>query len=60
MKKAIWKSNKSKFKKWVGVGSYSVRRGDRHFVITNTNSGKTHVYESHEAAKKDGWFRIKL
>lgn len=36
-------------------GGYNVYRGDRHFVLTSLKDGKTRRYESHEAAKADGW-----
>jgi hypothetical protein len=40
-------------------GSYNVKRGNRHFTLTNLKSGKTRVYESPFAAKKDNWVYTK-
>lgn len=49
-----------KYKKWIAQGGYSKHSGDRHFILTDTLTGKTRVYESPEAAKhetKGGWIK---
>ncbi len=55
-KKATWINTRvKKFKSWVATGSYNVKRGNRHFILTNNKTGTTRVFESPEAAKKAGW-----
>lgn len=55
----LWVNTKfKKYKKWVARGSYSVKRGDRYYKLTNIN-GNTVVYESHESAKASGWQKFK-
>jgi hypothetical protein len=52
----LWVNGKKKgHKSWIARGSYNVKRGDRFFKLTDEVSGKTVVYESHQAAKADGW-----
>ncbi len=56
---SIWqnKSKKSGFGK--SVGSYGCDgNGDRHFVLTSVRSGRTRVYESPQAAERDGWYIV--
>lgn len=60
MKKArgsIWKNSSKRAGMVKSVGSYEFRKdGDRIFVLTAVKSGKTKVYESPNAAIRDGWF----
>lgn len=57
---AIWINTRfKKFGKWMAQGSYNLKRGDRHFILTDVNTKKTRVYESHEVAKRAGWEKKK-
>lgn len=57
----MWK-HKSKFKGRSFLGNYEFsRQGKRTLKLKDSVTGReTKPYSSHEAAKKDGWFRIKL
>lgn len=56
--KKIWKNNKKKKGYGISYGSYNLYRGDRHFILTPVNGGKTRRYESAAMAKADGWFEV--
>ena len=60
MKKAIWK-HKKKFKGRTFFGNAERdKQGRRDFKFVDTVTGReTKPYSSHEAAKKDGWIRVK-
>lgn len=56
---SIWanKSKKSGFSN--SIGSYDYHKsGDRFFKLTAIKTGKTRVYESPNAAERDGWFIV--
>ncbi len=63
---SIWqnKSKKSGFGKSRGAYGYSkgnepqIKDGDRYFILTSLRSGKTRVYESPQAAMRDGWYIV--
>lgn len=54
---SIWKNSGKRKGFSKSIGSYGYRKsGDRYFVLTALKSGKSRVYESPEAAKRDGWY----
>lgn len=52
---SIWKHPSKKKGFGMSIGAYSLKKGDRHFVLKPVNGGRTRVYESPQAAKNDGW-----
>ena len=54
----VWACTKKKAGYVRSYGSYNIYKGDRHFILTPVNGGKTRRYESHEAAKRDGWYLL--
>ena len=53
---SIWANEKvKKLKTWRAKGSYNVKRGNRHFILTNLKTGTTRAFESPEHAKAEGW-----
>lgn len=58
---SIWanKSKKKGFSQSTGSYGYS-KAGDRFFKLTAISTGKSRVYESHNAAMREGWFIVQL
>lgn len=54
---SIWKNSGKRSGFVKSHGSYEYRKaGDRMFVLTAVRSGRTKVYESPDAAERDGWY----
>jgi hypothetical protein len=54
----MWKKKKGS-KGGLYLGGYEFSRsGKRKFVLKNSKTGREASYDSHEAAKKDGWVRV--
>lgn len=57
---SVWANNSKKKGYSQSVGSYGYSKAkDRFFKLTSIKTGKTRVYESHDAAEADGWFIVK-
>lgn len=55
---AIWRNDKKALKKQRCQGTYKLFRGVRVYVLNDTiNPAKIHRFDSHEAAKKLGWYK---
>ncbi len=52
---AIWKHSSKKRGYGRSVGSYDLYKGDRHFILTPLNGAKRKLYDTPQAAIKDGW-----
>lgn len=57
--KSVWRNKKRFGLKATYRGSYGRKDGQRIFVLLSNQSDAQAVYESHEAAKKAGWEKLK-
>jgi len=46
------------YNKWQAKGSYSTWRGDRHFILTDTITKQTRVFESPAVAEREEWKKL--
>lgn len=56
---SIWANKTKKPGFGQSIGSYDFPGGDRQFKLTVIKTKKTRVYESPQAAMRDGWFIVK-
>lgn len=55
----VWRNNRKQFRKQRCHGEYKTFRDKRMFILTDDNgSGDRHRFNSHEAAKREGWFKV--
>jgi hypothetical protein len=56
MAKALWRNRRKQYRKLACVGTYDFsNKAGRMLKLTDVNTGKQLVFESHEAAKREGW-----
>lgn len=57
---SVWNNSSKKKGFSNSIGSYGFNaKGDRFFKLTAVKDGTTRVYESPQAAMREGWFIVK-